>query len=84
MRVCVGYLHDRDGELVKKRVNARRFDYGLTARETVTAIYISIFRDYGWTRDAIDDLELSYVCDLIVVKDKLENPVERAYGEEFF
>ena len=65
-------------------MNARRFEYGLTARETVTAVYMSIYRDYGWTRDDVDNLELSYVCELIVVKDKLEHPVEYAYGEEFF
>lgn len=48
------------------------------------AVYMRFYRDYGWTRDIVDDLEMQYICNLIVVEDKLENPTEIAYGEEFF
>jgi hypothetical protein len=39
-------------------------------------LYGSFHVDYGWTQQEIDNTDLDYLLDLLVVKDKIENGEE--------
>ena len=45
----------------------------LNPEETVLAIYMHFYEDFGWTRDQVDALPLDYLLSVFVVNDKIEH-----------
>ena len=42
------------------------------------------YRAYHWTRDIIDNLEIEYLCDIMIVADKIDNAQELTDIEDVF
>ena len=42
------------------------------------------YREFRWTRDVVDDMELEYLCDIMIVADKCEHAKEITPIDEVF
>ena len=45
--------------------------------EAVTNFYLYFHENYSWSRKQVDDSELNYLLDLVVVRDKIEHPEDQ-------
>lgn len=56
--------------------------YNMTAEELAMAVYMGVYHEYGWTRDQVDELPLSYLIGMIVLRDKIEHAPKLANIED--
>jgi len=56
----------------------------LSAYETVIDFYASLHSLYHWTQQQIDESDLLYLVDLLIVQSKNRNPEQRSYIDDHF
>jgi len=67
-----------------KRRSGGAVEVALSAYETVINFYASLHSLYHWTQQEIDESDLMYLIDLLIVQSKNSNPEPGSFIEDHF